>query len=125
MIQIKVDSEAVDLLYKYCNKSPAEVPLVMTRLLREWVKMGAKKWYRNPELIPNMPPIPESRMTTVGVSSIWGRSFKNTIKEMNKKDGIDIHEDKLASILLAAYIKVYNIKGKGSWYKARKWGNPG
>ena len=124
-VQIKVDAEAVDLLYKYCKKSPAEIPPVLTRLLREWVKKTAYKWYQDPSLIPKMPDIPESRMTSVGINHEWGKTFKNTIKKMNLKEGIDIVEEKLASILLVAYIKTYKVEEKGKWYRSKNWGSPG
>jgi len=125
-IQIKVDSEALNDLYKYCMRSPAEVPPVMARLLREWVKTTARKWYKNPSLIPRMPGIPGSRMTSVGIETNVGNLFRNTIKLMNAKldpDKETIMEEKLASMLLVAYIRTYKIREKGN--SGVKWGSPG
>lgn len=124
-VEIKVDSEAVNSLYKYCMKSPAEIPPVLTRILRKWCKKTAGKWYRNPSLIPKMPNIPESRMTGVGINVMWGKEFRETIKKMNQKEGIDIIPEKLASMLLVEYIKTYKVEEKGKWYRSRNWGNPG
>jgi hypothetical protein len=128
-IQIKIDSEAMNMLYRYCYRSPAEVPVVMQRILREWCKMGAKKWYKDRNSIPKMPDIPESRMTAVGINTDIGKLFKNTVKAINQKhcpDGGEVvNEEKLASLLLASFIKVYNVKHLARNDVGLKWGNPG
>jgi len=122
VIQIEIDSEALEPLYKYCRKTPAEVPLVMQRILRDWVKMTARRWYKDKILIPRMPEIPESRMTSVGINTDIGNLYKNTIKIMNAKFGAElIHEGKLASLLLASFVKVYNLKEVAKTSRL-KWG---
>ncbi len=131
VIQIKVDSEAVDLLYKYCRKTPVEMIPLVTRLVREWCKLAAPKWYNDYKRIPAMPPIPESRQTSVGIPVEWGNKYKDDIKRINdkwEKEGKTfnrIQMDELTSILLVAYIKRYKVKEKAEWYRARNWGNPG
>jgi hypothetical protein len=127
MIEIKVDSEALNDLYQYCRKSPAQTPLVMARLVREWYKQTARKWAENPSSIPRMPDIPEKRMTSIGINSAVGRAFKETVERLNRRIDPDIDtiaEEKLASMLLVAYIITFKARQKAKTYDSfgrQKW----
>ena len=108
---IRIRNKEFDLLDKYCNIKvrPAQLPLVMSRIVRPWVTRGAAAWARDPKLIPKFEKIPEKELTTVEISEDHARWFKNTCSRMETKFDIRINPDEVATFLVGIFCKAYDL----------------
>lgn len=84
-IEIDIHEDIVDELYRYCERSHAELEPTMERAVRPWLNSRVQKKYREQredgELNDIVEAINESRpdeseLTTIGIDATWARSFK-------------------------------------------------
>ena len=114
---IRIHEEVFDLLDKYCNVKvrPAELPLVMDRIIRPWVTKGAAAWARQPNLIPKLEPIPEGKLTTVPMNTDHALWFRQALGKLEKKFDITLNPDEVATFLTRMFCKTYEIKEKNKY----------
>ena len=114
---LRIHQDDFDLLDKYCNVKirPAELALVMDRIIRPWTTQAAPAWARNPRLIPQLPKVPECKRATVPCNTDHAKFFRNTVEKLNMKFGIQLDPDEVASWLTRMFCKTYEIAEKNKY----------
>ena len=103
MIELPIHEQSIQLLEKYCSKRPAETPLIIERIAREW--------YARPHAIM-LHKVRGRRLTKVGVNAEIARTFTRTAQIYNMDRG------ELLSHLTAKFINRSRIEQRGKYHEA-------
>lgn len=125
--QVNLDEEAIQLLEKYCNYTPAEVPTIIGRIAREFYSTAWKHIMRSPSLMQGMagwiPTVAEKNTQGIFIEKFIADNYLKSVELMNNKlsetDGnnIQFNPDHLLSWLTWTFIKSYNVAKKAKKYK--------
>ena len=129
--EIGFHEDVIHFFNRYLQTRPAELPVILGRIIREFYCTGIKEWIENPKLIPKYSKdkgdkinikqdgripyqrIPESRKQKIMLNTEIAKTYRNFC------DRIGLNPDDNATYQCRLFIKMFQLKRMESLNKKR------